>query len=49
MPQLLLAITVMVPPDPPHVAEMLLVVEVPIQPDGNVQVYEVAPGTDVTV
>ena len=47
-PQALLAVTDMVPPPVPCVADMLLVVEVPLHPVGKVQVYEVAPFTDVT-
>jgi hypothetical protein len=42
-PQLLLADTVMFPPELPEVTEIELVVEDPDQPDGRVHVYEVAP------
>ena len=38
LPQLLLAITVILPPDDEGVTVMLLVVEVPVQPLGKVQV-----------
>ena len=48
LPQVPLAFTVMFPPAVPEVAVMLLVVEVPVQPEGSVQVYEVAPFTAVT-
>ena len=45
VPQALFAVTVTVPPDEPTVAVTVLVVELPDHPDGNDQVYEVAPGT----
>jgi hypothetical protein len=45
----LLAVTDIVPPLAPGVALIELVVELPVQPDGKVQVYEVAPGTDETL
>ena len=45
LPQVLLAFTVIVPPVVVGVAVILLVVELPLQPLGNVQVYEVAPFT----
>ena len=44
-PQELFAVTVISPPVPFAVARILFVVEVPFQPLGNVQVYEVAPFT----
>ena len=44
-PQELLAVTEMFPPEAPTVAVMEVVVEVPVQPEGNDQVYEVAPET----
>lgn len=47
-PQVLLAVTEIVPPFAPVVAVIELIVDVPVQPLGNVQVYEVAPGTAVT-
>ena len=48
LPQLLLAFTVTMPPFEPAVATMLLVVDEPVQPNGNVHVYEVAPLIGVT-
>ena len=48
-PQLLLAVTEMLPLLAATVAVMELVVEVPVQPDGKVQVYEVAPFTVTTL
>jgi hypothetical protein len=47
-PQVLFAVTEMVPPPVPCVAVMLLVVDVPLQPFGKLQLYEVAPVTAVT-
>jgi hypothetical protein len=44
-PQVLLAITEIVPPPEPGVAVIDAEAELPIHPDGNVHVYEVAPGT----
>ena len=44
-PQLLLAVTVTLPLILPAVAVIEVVVDVPVQPPGNVQVYEVAPLT----
>ena len=44
-PQMLLAFTVMVPAEGPVTTLMETVDEVPVQPEGKVQVYEVAPGT----
>jgi hypothetical protein len=49
VPQVLLALTVILPPVEPVVTFMLLVVEVPVHPLGRVQVYEVAPPTLVTL
>ena len=48
LPQLPLALTVIFPPAVPEVVLMLLVVELPAQPLGKVQVYDVAPFTAVT-
>ena len=48
VPQLLLAVTVIFPLVAIAVVEIELVVDVPLQPDGKIQVYEVAPGTAVT-
>ena len=47
LPQALLAITVNIP-DEPGVADIVLVVELPLQPAGIVQVYAVAPLTAAT-
>ena len=47
-PQVLPAVTEMVPPPVPSVAIIELVVEVPLHPDGKIQVYEVAPVTNAT-
>ena len=49
LPQLLFATTEIVPLNVPEVAVMLLDVDVPDHPLGNVHVYEVAPLTAVTV
>lgn len=46
LPQPLLAVTEIVPPVVLDVAEMLVELDVPVQPPGNVHVYEVAPATD---
>ena len=46
-PQVLFAVTVMFPLVALAVALILFVVDVPVQPPGNVQVYEVAPATAV--
>ena len=48
LPQPMLAVTETVPPFAPVVALILNVVEVPLQPFGRVQVYEVAPFTALT-
>jgi hypothetical protein len=48
LPQPLFAFTEMVPPVEADVAVMELVVEVPVHPEGSVQVYDVAPATAVT-
>jgi hypothetical protein len=48
LPQLLLATTESVPPADPAVTEMLLEVELPVQPEGSVHVYDVAPATEPT-
>lgn len=45
LPQALFALTEIVPPEEPGVAEMLVVVEFPLQPEGSVQVYDAAPDT----
>ena len=45
-PQELLAVTVIFPEVALAVIEILLVVDVPVQPEGNVQVYDVAPATE---
>ena len=45
VPQALLATTEIVPPVVVAVAVMLGVVDVPVQPPGNVHVYDVAPLT----
>ena len=47
-PQVLLAATVILPPEVPAIAVMVLVVELPVHPEGNTQVYDVAPGTSGT-
>ena len=44
-PQLLFATTLIVPPVAVGVTEIEVPVELPCQPDGNVQVYELAPAT----
>ena len=45
LPQLLLAVTLTVPPIVPDVDMILLVVELPVHPTGSDHVYEVAPLT----
>ena len=47
-PQELFAVTEIVPPLAPAVALILLVVDVPLHPPGNAQVYDVADGSLVT-
>jgi len=49
VPHEFVAVTEIVPPSVPAVAFIELVVELPLQPDGKVQVYEVAPDTDETL
>ena len=44
-PQRLFAFTLMFPPVVPAMVLILVVVEVPDHPDGNVHVYDVAPFT----
>jgi hypothetical protein len=44
-PQLLFAVTEIVPPFEPTVAVIEFEAELPLHPDGNVQVYDVAPDT----
>jgi len=44
-PHELLAVTEMVPPDAPAVASIDVDVELPVHPEGNVHVYDVAPET----
>ena len=46
VPHELFAVTEIVPPFAPDVAVIELEVELPVQPEGRVQVYEVAPDTD---
>jgi hypothetical protein len=46
-PQVLFAVTVIFPEVALTVVEILFVVDVPVQPPGNVQVYDVAPATAV--
>ena len=45
LPQLLIAITEMVPPFEPAVVVIEVDDELPLQPDGKVQEYDVAPVT----
>ena len=45
LPQVLPASTVILPAPDEGVAEILLVAEVPVQPLGKVQMYDVAPAT----
>jgi hypothetical protein len=45
-PQVLLAVTEIVPPPEPGITVIDVDVELPLQPDGSVQVYEVALATD---
>ena len=49
VPQLLNAFTDNTPPTVPAVTEIVFVVEVPVQPEGSVHVYPVAPLTAGTV
>jgi len=46
-PQVLPAVTVILPPVAPAIAEIELEVEVPDHPEGSVHVYDVAPLTGV--
>ena len=48
LPQVLPASTVTFPAVDEGIAEILFVVDVPVQPFGNVQMYEVAPDTVAT-
>lgn len=43
------ATTDITPPVLPIVAVIVLVVELPVEPEGNVHVYEVAPATEGTL
>jgi hypothetical protein len=45
VPQELFAVTDIVPPLAPAVAVIEVVVDDPLHPEGNVQVYDVAPDT----
>jgi hypothetical protein len=45
-PHVLVAVTEIVPPFEPGVAVIDADVELPLHPDGNDQIYEVAPATD---
>ena len=45
-PHPLFAMTEISPPLAPAITLIEVVVELPLQPDGNVQVYDVAPVTD---
>jgi hypothetical protein len=45
VPQVLLALTEIIPPDAPTVIVIDVLVELPDQPDGRLQVYDVAPLT----
>ena len=47
-PHPLLAVTLTFPPVAPTVTEIEFVVDVPVQPFGNIQVYDVAPPAAVT-
>ena len=47
-PQVLFAVTEIVPPPPPAVAVIEFEEDVPVHPLGSVQVYEAAPATAVT-
>ena len=49
LPQPLLAVTVMLPAVVLAVVVILFVVDVPLQPPGKVQVYDVAPLTALTL
>ena len=48
LPQALSAVTIMFPLPVPVVALMLLVVDVPVHPEGIVHVYDIAPLTVAT-
>lgn len=48
LPHALTATTEMLPPAAPATTVILFVVDVPVHPEGNVQMYEVAPLTDPT-
>ena len=48
LPQALLAVTEIVPPVEPALVTIASVVDVPVQPLGKVQVYDVAPLTGLT-
>ena len=48
LPQVLFALTLSVPPEIPVVVVSVFVEDVPLHPEGSVQVYDKAPETGVT-